>query len=62
MCYELDHFGKNVVSMQWLKIRFGTIGYLTTEIYVILEVHPLDFSAIFPFISSVFIKIYEYSW
>ena len=32
MCYELDHFGKHVVSMHWLKIRFCTIGHLTTEI------------------------------
>ena len=47
MCYELDHFGKHVVSMHWHKIRFGTIGHLTTEIWEILEVHPLDFSAIF---------------
>ena len=47
MCYKLDHFGKHVVSMHRLKIKFGTIGHLTTEILVILEVHPLDFSAIF---------------
>ena len=32
MSYKLDHFGKHVVSMHWLKIRFVTIGHLTTEI------------------------------
>ena len=47
MFYKLDHFGKRVVSMHWLKIRFGTIGHLTTEIWEIMDVHPLDFSAIF---------------
>ena len=32
MFYKLDHFGKHVVSTHLLKIRFGTIGHLTTEI------------------------------
>ena len=32
MCYKLDHLGKHVASMHRLKIRFGTIGHLTTEI------------------------------
>ena len=45
MCYELDHVGNYAVSKHQFKIRFGTIGHLTTEI--ILEVHPIDFSAIF---------------
>ena len=58
MCYELDHFVKHVVSMHWLKIRFGTIGHLTTEIWVILEVHPLVFPQFF--FHSVYIKIHEY--
>ena len=47
MCYKLDHFGKHVVSMHLLKIRFGIIGDLTTEIGVILEVHPLIFPQFF---------------
>ena len=32
MCSELDHFGKHAVSKHSFKIRFGTIGHLTTEI------------------------------
>ena len=32
MCYKLDHFGKHAVSKHYFKIRFGTIGHLTTEI------------------------------
>ena len=47
MCYELDHFDKHAVSRHWLKTRFGTFGHLTTAIWVLLEVHPLEFSAIF---------------
>ena len=39
--------------------QFGTIGHLTTEIWVILEVHPLDFCRNFSFISSVYIKNHE---
>ena len=32
MCYELDQIGKHAVSKHKFKIRFGTIGNLTTEI------------------------------
>ena len=62
ICYKLDHFGKHVVSMHWLKINFGTFGHLTTEIWVILKVHPLDFSAIFHsflLVSLKFMNIYD---
>ena len=62
ICYKLDRFGKHVVSMHWLKISFGAIGHLTTEIWVILEVHPLDFSAIFHsflLVSLKFMNIYD---
>ena len=32
ICYKLNHFGKHVVSMHCIKIRFGTFGHITTEI------------------------------
>ena len=40
MFYVLDHL------LNVLCLSIGAIGHLSTEIRVILEVHPLDFSTI----------------
>ena len=40
MSYNMDHFGKQAVSKHVYQIRFGTIGHLTTEIRINLEVPP----------------------
>ena len=41
--------------------NFGSLEQLAADIWVMLLVHPLNFSTIFFLISNVFINIHEYA-
>ena len=54
-------YGKSIMSEHHCDIKFCTLGQLSSEIRVILQVYPLDSFRNISLISNVFIKIHEYS-